>query len=56
MLATFGVFVSVAVVGAAAALLLDLSWQLALLYGAVLSSTDAAAVFSTLRRLRVGPS
>ena len=28
---------------------------MALLYGAVLSSTDAAAVFSTLRRLPVRP-
>ena len=36
-------------------LLLGLSWQLALLYGAVLSSTDAAAVFSTLRRLHIRP-
>jgi cell volume regulation protein A len=32
---------------------LGLDWQLALLYGAVLSSTDAAAVFATLRRLRL---
>ena len=36
-------------------LLLDLDWRLALLYGAVLSSTDAAAVFATLRRLRLPP-
>jgi cell volume regulation protein A len=55
MLATFGVFVSVAVVGVVVYYLLDLPWQLAFLYGAVLSSTDAAAVFSTLRRLRVRP-
>ncbi|MGE5829030.1 MAG: potassium/proton antiporter [Micromonosporaceae bacterium] len=54
-LATFGVGVSVAVVGLAVHLLLDLPWQLALLYGAVLSSTDAAAVFSTLRWLRLRP-
>jgi potassium/hydrogen antiporter len=54
-LATVGVFVSVAVVGALVHLLLGLPWQLALLYGAVLSSTDAAAVFSTLRRLRIKP-
>jgi cell volume regulation protein A len=56
-LATVGVFISVAVVGVAVHLLLGLPWQLAFLYGAVLSSTDAAAVFSTLRRtrLRAGP-
>ncbi|WP_249998211.1 potassium/proton antiporter [Actinoplanes sp. M2I2] len=52
-LATVGVAVSIAVVGLAVHLLLDLPWQLALLYGAVLSSTDAAAVFATLRRLRL---
>jgi potassium/hydrogen antiporter len=55
MLATFGVFVSVAVVGALVGLLLRLPWPLAFLYGAVLSSTDAAAVFSTLRRVRIRP-
>ena len=54
-LATVGVFVSVVVVGALVHLILRLPWQLALLYGAVLSSTDAAAVFSTLRRLRIKP-
>jgi potassium/hydrogen antiporter len=52
-LATAGVAVSVAVVGAAVHLVLGFDWRLALLYGAVLSSTDAAAVFSTLRRLRL---
>ncbi|WP_127501353.1 potassium/proton antiporter [Actinoplanes solisilvae] len=52
-LATVGVAVSIAVVGLVVHLLLDLPWQLALLYGAVLSSTDAAAVFATLRRLRL---
>jgi cell volume regulation protein A len=54
-LATVGVFVSVAVVGAIAHALLSQPWQLALLYGAALSSTDAAAVFSTMRRLRLRP-
>ena len=44
-----------AVVGVAAAPAARPAWQLALLYGAVLSSTDAAAVFSTLRRLRIAP-
>ena len=55
MLATVGVVVSVAVVGVVAHYVLDLDWRLAFLFGAVLSSTDAAAVFSTLRRLRVRP-
>ncbi|MBO4206967.1 potassium/proton antiporter [Micromonospora echinofusca] len=54
-LSTVGVLVSIAVVGVAGHLLLDLDWRLALLYGAVLSSTDAAAVFATLRRLRLPP-
>src|SRR5215470_14214413 len=54
-LATFGVFVSIAVLGGLVLLLLRLPWQLAFLYGAVLSSTDAAAVFSTLRRVRIMP-
>jgi cell volume regulation protein A len=55
MLATVGVFVSVAMIGAVVHLTLGLPWRLALLYGAVLSSTDAAAVFSTLRRVRIRP-
>ena len=54
-LATVGVAVSIAVVGVAVHLVLGLDWRLALLYGAVLSSTDAAAVFATLRRLRLPP-
>src|SRR5690349_24471123 len=55
VLSTLGVAVSVAVVGTAAHLLLGVSWRLGLLYGAVLSSTDAAAVFSMLRRVRLRP-
>jgi cell volume regulation protein A len=55
MLSTVGVAISVAVVGVAVHLVLGLDWRLALLYGAVLSSTDAAAVFATLRRLRLPP-
>jgi cell volume regulation protein A len=54
-LATVGVVVSSAVVAVAAHYLLDIEWRLALLAGAVLSSTDAAAVFSLLRRLRLAP-
>ncbi|MEV6599468.1 potassium/proton antiporter [Actinoplanes sp. NPDC051346] len=55
VLATLGVAVSIAVVGAVVHWVLGLDWRLALLYGAVLSSTDAAAVFATLRRLRLPP-
>jgi cell volume regulation protein A len=54
-LSTVGVLVSILVVGLAVHLLLGLDWRLAMLYGAVLSSTDAAAVFATLRRLRLPP-
>src|SRR4051794_6329316 len=54
-LATVGVAVSIVVVGICVHLILGLNWRLALLYGAVLSSTDAAAVFATLRRLRLPP-
>ena len=54
-LATVGVAVSIVVVGVCVHLILGLNWRLALLYGAVLSSTDAAAVFATLRRLRLPP-
>lgn len=49
MLATVGVGVSVLVTGAGAHLLLGMDWQLALLLGAIVSSTDAAAVFAVLR-------
>ncbi|WP_036372567.1 potassium/proton antiporter [Micromonospora sp. ATCC 39149] len=54
-LSTVGVVVSILVVGLVVHLLLGLDWRLAMLYGAVLSSTDAAAVFATLRRLRLPP-
>jgi len=54
-LSTLGVLTSSVVVGIAVHVVLDLDWRLSLLYGAVLSSTDAAAVFATLRRLRLPP-
>ncbi|HZG92115.1 MAG TPA: potassium/proton antiporter [Pseudonocardia sp.] len=53
VLATVGVGVSVLVSAAAAHLLLGMDWQLALLLGAIVSSTDAAAVFAVLRDLPV---
>jgi cell volume regulation protein A len=49
VLATVGVFLTTMFVGAAAHLLFDLPWLHALLMGAIISSTDAAAVFFLLR-------
>jgi cell volume regulation protein A len=49
VLSTVGVSVSVGVVAVAAHYILALEWPVALLVGAILSSTDAAAVFSVLR-------
>lgn len=48
-LATVGTVVSIAVTGAAVHWLLGFAWPTALLVGAIVSSTDAAAVFSVLR-------
>jgi potassium/hydrogen antiporter len=55
LLGTAGVVVTALVVGAAAVALFDLSWSEGLLLGAVVGSTDAAAVFSTLRTTGVRP-
>ncbi|HNA99588.1 MAG TPA: potassium/proton antiporter, partial [Marmoricola sp.] len=52
-LATIGISVSVCIVALAAHYLLGMNWQLSLLLGAIISSTDAAAVFSVLRRVPV---
>jgi cell volume regulation protein A len=49
VLGTLGVGISTLVTAFAAHFLVGLSWQLALLIGATVSSTDAAAVFSVLR-------
>lgn len=48
-LATVGVLITTAVFGVAAHLILELSWLESLLLGAIVSSTDAAAVFFLLR-------
>lgn len=50
-LATVGVAVSVTVMAVGAHFLFGLDWELAVLLGAVTSPTDAAAVFSVLRRV-----
>lgn len=54
-LSTVGVVVSVAAVAACVHLALGLDWRVSVLVGAVVSSTDAAAVFSVLRRLPLRP-
>jgi potassium/hydrogen antiporter len=53
VLSTLGVAVSVAVVALAAHALLGYDWRTAVMLGSVLASTDAAAVFSVLRGLRL---
>lgn len=55
VLATVGVAISVAITGGLAYLLLDVDVRTALLLGAVVSSTDAAAVFAVMRQLSVVP-
>src|SRR5215831_3679314 len=55
MLATVGVAVSIGVTGVCTHAILGLGWRQALLLGAVLAPTDAAAVFSVLRRLPLPP-
>ncbi|MFI7676750.1 potassium/proton antiporter [Actinophytocola sp. NPDC049390] len=54
VLSTVAVAVSIAVTGAALHWILGLDWRIAFLWGAVLASTDAAAVFSVLRNISVG--
>ena len=49
VLATFGVMITTGVIGAITWLVLDVPWLVALLFGAIVSSTDAAAVFFLLR-------
>lgn len=55
VLSTLGVAVSVVVTAAVTVVLLDTDWRTGLLLGAIVSSTDAAAVFSTLRALGLPP-
>ncbi len=53
LLSTVGVVVTAGITGAAAYGLFELSWTESLLLGAVVASTDAAAVFATLRNTRL---
>jgi potassium/hydrogen antiporter len=53
LLATLGVLITAAITGAGAWLLLDIQPLTAALLGSVVASTDAAAVFSTLRTVRL---
>lgn len=50
VLATLGTFAAAALVGAFAVVVFGFSWTEGLLLGSVVSSTDAAAVFATLRK------
>lgn len=54
-LATVGVGITTVIVALAAHEFVDLPWRQALLLGAVLAPTDAAAVFSVLRKLPLPP-
>ncbi|PZD97055.1 potassium/proton antiporter [Paenibacillus sambharensis] len=47
-LATLGVLLTTAVVGAAATFILQVTWLEGMLFGAIVGSTDAAAVFAVL--------
>src|SRR5919109_5669681 len=53
LLSTVGVVVTMLVTGVAAQALFDLTWLESFLLGAVVASTDAAAVFATLRFTRI---
>lgn len=53
-LATGGVFMTAGLVGVFAVYVLGYDWLTAMLLGAIISSTDAAAVFATLRSNGVG--
>ena len=53
LLSTVGVVVTTLLTGVAAHALFDLTWLEAFLLGAVVASTDAAAVFATLRFTRI---
>lgn len=53
-LATLGVFLTALIVGTIIHFILDVSFLWSFLIGAIISSTDASAVFSILRQRRIG--
>jgi len=53
LLSTIGVAVTALLTGVAAHLLFDLSWPESVVLGGVVASTDAAAVFATLRHTHI---
>lgn len=53
VLATIGVLLTAAIVGAVATAVMHIDWRHGLLLGAIVGSTDAAAVFSLLRQTGV---
>ncbi|MEO8804744.1 MAG: potassium/proton antiporter [Burkholderiaceae bacterium] len=53
LLATVGVVLTASMVGAVAMLVMKVDWRYGLLLGAIVGSTDAAAVFSLLRQTGV---
>jgi len=54
LLSTIGVFLTAGVLAVSAVFFFDFTWLEAMLLGAIVSSTDAAAVFSILRSKRLG--
>ncbi|MDZ5474481.1 potassium/proton antiporter [Bacillus sp. 31A1R] len=54
-LATVGVFITTAIVAIAAKLILDVTWFEAILFGSIVGSTDAAAVFAILKGQNIRP-
>jgi potassium/hydrogen antiporter len=54
-LATIGVLITTLSIGIAAKFILDLNWLEGMLFGAIVGSTDAAAVFSVLGNKNIKP-
>lgn len=55
LLATVGVLITSFVVALAATIILDVTWLEGLLFGAIVGSTDAAAVFAVLKGQNIKP-
>lgn len=53
-LATIGVLITAGITGIAACLLMDVPWQVGLLLGATVASTDAAATFLLVQQSSIG--